>query len=134
MVHWVKGYKDANGRIRDAHEGDYQFAKYNKKVGHVMDAGGWLRHCCGMYVVMFIVCVCIKWIDCGGSGVFSAELLRACLSRWCHACTSQDSVLMQPCACCSAVLRNTVSCCVVLYLCHTMCNRSRSTAMMVRSG
>lgn len=35
LVHWVKGYKDANGRIRDAHEGDYPFAKYNKKV--------WLR-------------------------------------------------------------------------------------------
>jgi hypothetical protein len=32
MVHWVKGYKDANGRIRDAQEGDYPFAKYNKKV------------------------------------------------------------------------------------------------------
>jgi hypothetical protein len=28
----VKGYKDANGRIRDAQEGDYAFAKYNKKV------------------------------------------------------------------------------------------------------
>jgi hypothetical protein len=32
MVHWVKGYKDANGRIRDAQQGDYPFAKYNKKV------------------------------------------------------------------------------------------------------
>lgn len=32
LKHWVKGYKDANGRIRDAHEGDYPFAKYNKKV------------------------------------------------------------------------------------------------------
>lgn len=31
LVHWAKGYKDANGRVRDAHEGDYQFAKYNKK-------------------------------------------------------------------------------------------------------
>lgn len=42
MVHWVKGYKDANGRIRDAHEGDYPFAKYNKKVR---------AHCLCMYVV-----------------------------------------------------------------------------------
>jgi hypothetical protein len=33
LRHWVKGYKDANGRIRDAQEGDYAFAKYNKKVG-----------------------------------------------------------------------------------------------------
>eukprot|EP00879_Flechtneria_rotunda_P027437 GHRR01029393.1.p1 GENE.GHRR01029393.1~~GHRR01029393.1.p1 ORF type:complete len:133 (+),score=29.05 GHRR01029393.1:263-661(+) len=33
LTHWVKGYKDANGRIRDAQEGDYPFAKYNKKVG-----------------------------------------------------------------------------------------------------
>jgi DNA methyltransferase 1-associated protein 1 len=32
LRHWVKGYKDANGRIRDAQEGDYAFAKYNKKV------------------------------------------------------------------------------------------------------
>jgi hypothetical protein len=32
LLHWVKGYKDANGRIRDAQEGDYPFAKYNKKV------------------------------------------------------------------------------------------------------
>jgi DNA methyltransferase 1-associated protein 1 len=33
LRHWTKGFKDATGRIRDAHEGDYQFAKYNKKVG-----------------------------------------------------------------------------------------------------
>jgi hypothetical protein len=33
LVHWAKGFKDANGRVRDAHEGDYPFAKYNKKVG-----------------------------------------------------------------------------------------------------
>jgi hypothetical protein len=32
LRHWAKGYKDANGRIRDAHDGDYPFAKYNKKV------------------------------------------------------------------------------------------------------
>jgi hypothetical protein len=32
LLHWVKGYKDATGRVRDAHEGDYQFAKYNKQV------------------------------------------------------------------------------------------------------
>lgn len=32
LVHWAKGFKDANGRVRDAHEGDYPFAKYNKKV------------------------------------------------------------------------------------------------------
>ncbi|KAI8470122.1 MAG: hypothetical protein J3K34DRAFT_521591 [Monoraphidium minutum] len=31
LVHWAKGFKDANGRVRDAHEGDYPFAKYNKK-------------------------------------------------------------------------------------------------------
>jgi hypothetical protein len=99
-----------------------------------MDAGGWLRHCCGMYVVMFIVCLCIKWIDCGGSGVFSAELLRACLSRLCHACTSQDSVVMQPCASalpCCVTLSHAVSCCTYVI---PMCNRSKSTAMMVRSG
>lgn len=35
LKHWVKGFKDANGRIRDAHEGDYPFAKYNKKVSYV---------------------------------------------------------------------------------------------------
>lgn len=42
MVHWVKGYKDANGRIRDAQEGDYPFAKYNKKVrgGACAGSGG----------------------------------------------------------------------------------------------
>lgn len=39
LKHWVKGYKDANNRIRDAHEGDYPFAKYNKKVcGHAAAA------------------------------------------------------------------------------------------------
>jgi DNA methyltransferase 1-associated protein 1 len=32
LVHWAKGFKDASGRVRDAHEGDYPFAKYNKKV------------------------------------------------------------------------------------------------------
>lgn len=32
LCHWEKGYKDANGRIRDANEGDYPCAKYNKKV------------------------------------------------------------------------------------------------------
>jgi DNA methyltransferase 1-associated protein 1 len=35
LVHWVKGFKDATGRIRDAHEGDYVYAKYNKKVSRV---------------------------------------------------------------------------------------------------
>jgi DNA methyltransferase 1-associated protein 1 len=32
LSHWVKGYKDASGRIRDAEEGDYSFAKFNKQV------------------------------------------------------------------------------------------------------
>jgi hypothetical protein len=46
-VHWVKGYKDANGRIRDAQEGDYPYAKYNKKVGRLegeysSDFGVWV--------------------------------------------------------------------------------------------
>jgi major membrane immunogen (membrane-anchored lipoprotein) len=38
----VKGYKDANGRIRDAQEGDYAFAKYNKKVRPAA-AAAWLK-------------------------------------------------------------------------------------------
>jgi DNA methyltransferase 1-associated protein 1 len=33
LYHWVKGYKDVTGRVRDADEGEYAFAKYNKKVG-----------------------------------------------------------------------------------------------------
>ncbi len=32
LCHWVKGYKDITGRVRDADESEYQFAKYNKKV------------------------------------------------------------------------------------------------------
>lgn len=32
LRHWVKGYKDAAGRVRDAEEGDYPFARFNKKV------------------------------------------------------------------------------------------------------
>lgn len=36
LRHWVKGYKDANGRIRDAQEGDYAFAKYNKKASWLL--------------------------------------------------------------------------------------------------
>ncbi len=32
LRHWAKGYKDALGRARDADEGDYPFAKYNKRV------------------------------------------------------------------------------------------------------
>lgn len=44
MVHWVKGYKDANGRIRDAQQGDYPFAKYNKKVQiYRYDGEEWLN-------------------------------------------------------------------------------------------
>jgi DNA methyltransferase 1-associated protein 1 len=41
LVHWAKGFKDANGRVRDAHEGDYPFAKFNKTVRP--DWGGVLR-------------------------------------------------------------------------------------------
>lgn len=44
LVHWVKGFKDATGRIRDADEGDYPFAKYNKKVrslGPSAAGSGW---------------------------------------------------------------------------------------------
>ncbi|KAF6262037.1 hypothetical protein COO60DRAFT_1625111 [Scenedesmus sp. NREL 46B-D3] len=44
LRHWVKGYKDANGRIRDAQEGDYAFAKYNKKVTlYRYDGEEWLN-------------------------------------------------------------------------------------------
>lgn len=32
LTHWVKGYKDASGRVRDAEEGEYVYAKFNKKV------------------------------------------------------------------------------------------------------
>lgn len=32
LSHWVKGYKDVTGRVRDADEGEYTFAKFNKKV------------------------------------------------------------------------------------------------------
>jgi hypothetical protein len=40
LVHWAKGFKDANGRVRDAHEGDYPFAKFNKKVRRPEGGGG----------------------------------------------------------------------------------------------
>lgn len=69
LVHWVKGYKDANGRVRDAHEGDYPFAKYNKKVGGLVGQllCGWEGGCC----------VGVEWVDdaswgCGVSVAVSA--------------------------------------------------------------
>lgn len=43
LRHWVKGYKDASGRVRDADEGEYKFAKYNKKVICVNDASLYRR-------------------------------------------------------------------------------------------
>jgi DNA methyltransferase 1-associated protein 1 len=36
LFHWVKGYKDVTGRVRDADESEYQFAKYNKKVRQLL--------------------------------------------------------------------------------------------------
>jgi DNA methyltransferase 1-associated protein 1 len=33
LEHWVKCYKDSAGKIRPADEGEYPFAKYNKKAG-----------------------------------------------------------------------------------------------------
>ncbi len=42
LVHWVKGFKDATGRIRDADEGDYAFVKYNKRVRAGCCLAGWL--------------------------------------------------------------------------------------------
>lgn len=32
LEHWVKCYKDPAGKVRPADEGEYSFAKYNKKV------------------------------------------------------------------------------------------------------
>ena len=32
LHHWVKCYKDTSGRIRKADDGEYPFAKFNKKV------------------------------------------------------------------------------------------------------
>ena len=32
LEHWVKCYKDQQGNIRPAEEGEYSFAKFNKKV------------------------------------------------------------------------------------------------------
>lgn len=32
LEHWVKCYKDPAGKARPADEGEYHFAKYNKKV------------------------------------------------------------------------------------------------------
>ena len=33
LEHWVKCYKDPAGKVKPAEEGEYSFAKYNKKVG-----------------------------------------------------------------------------------------------------
>jgi DNA methyltransferase 1-associated protein 1 len=52
LVHWVKGYKDANNRIRDAQEGDYPFAKYNKKVSQ---KGSTNQSSC-MYSTVLLIC------------------------------------------------------------------------------
>lgn len=32
LEHWVKCYRDPAGKVRPADEGEYSFAKYNKKV------------------------------------------------------------------------------------------------------
>lgn len=32
LEHWVKCYKDQSGNTRPAEEGEYSFAKFNKKV------------------------------------------------------------------------------------------------------
>ena len=32
LEHWVKCYKDPAGKVKPAEEGDYSFAKYNKKA------------------------------------------------------------------------------------------------------
>ena len=32
LEHWVKCYKDPTGKVKPAEEGEYSFAKYNKKV------------------------------------------------------------------------------------------------------
>ena len=32
LHHWAKCYKDAAGNVREAEEGDYPFAKYNRRV------------------------------------------------------------------------------------------------------
>lgn len=56
LVHWTKGFKDANGSVRDAHEGEYQYAKFNKKVsrawwwwglggGRIEGRGAGVREC-----------------------------------------------------------------------------------------
>jgi len=68
MVHWVKGYKDANGRIRDAHEGDYPFAKYNKKVR---------AH-------MFYAYICVAALDCTLTFTTSMRLLSGTLAGVCR--------------------------------------------------
>mmetsp|Transcript_36457 Transcript_36457/g.102972 ORF Transcript_36457/g.102972 Transcript_36457/m.102972 type:complete len:412 (-) Transcript_36457:166-1401(-) len=36
LEHWVKCYKDHSGRIRAAHEGEYHFAKFNKKASLIV--------------------------------------------------------------------------------------------------
>uniref|UniRef100_A0A061QNN8 DNA methyltransferase 1-associated protein 1 n=1 Tax=Tetraselmis sp. GSL018 TaxID=582737 RepID=A0A061QNN8_9CHLO len=36
LMHWVKCFKDVSGRIRAAEEGEYPFAKFNKKPAMVM--------------------------------------------------------------------------------------------------
>ena len=32
LEHWMKCYKDQSGNVRPAEEGEYSFAKFNKKV------------------------------------------------------------------------------------------------------
>lgn len=34
LQRWVKGFRDANGRIKDAEDGDFYFARFNQKVRH----------------------------------------------------------------------------------------------------
>lgn len=36
LEHWVKCYKDPAGKVKPAEEGEYSFAKYNKKVWELL--------------------------------------------------------------------------------------------------
>lgn len=75
LVHWAKGFKDSNGRVRDAHEGDYPFAKFNKKVGG----------CCGCAHIFFAHCAhavpcCVVW-RARGDPPSAKVVLQQCSNR-----------------------------------------------------
>ena len=41
LSHWTKCSKDLNGKVKPVEQGDYRYAKYNKKVGF---------YCIGQYL------------------------------------------------------------------------------------